>query len=283
MAIEITDIKWLHVELSSKCNAWCPACPRNNNGYGIANNLIEQDLSVDRLEEILSLLPNLHAVQFCGNFGDPIIAHNILDAINISKKYSKKIQIHTNGGLRNTNWWKNLAVVLSDIDHNVWFGIDGIGEIHEIYRQGTSYQKVIDNATAFINQGGIATWQFIPYAHNEHQIKDCIVTSQKLKFSGFKLVKSYRNIQLARNYKTGKEFKLLPTKELQTLIKIPKENTYVDIKNCMHLEQPSIYLAANGKISTCCYFSELNQFDNVIDALYSININHQHCITTCGS
>mgnify|MGYP003335187616 CR=1 FL=1 len=35
------DIKWAHVELSTKCNAWCPACPRNKNGFGLIDGLVE--------------------------------------------------------------------------------------------------------------------------------------------------------------------------------------------------------------------------------------------------
>ena len=35
------NIKWLQVENTTKCNAWCPGCSRNNNGYGLSNFVIE--------------------------------------------------------------------------------------------------------------------------------------------------------------------------------------------------------------------------------------------------
>ena len=282
--LDRNSIKWVHIEPSTKCNAWCPACPRNKNGFGLADGLIEQDLSSARVEEILSCLPNLHAVQFCGNYGDPIAGHNILEIIDTAKKYSSRIQIHTNGSLRNKNWWTELAYQLKDINHDVWFGIDGIGDTHEIYRQGTSYDKIIDNAEAFISAGGHATWQFIPYAHNEHEIRDALKISQKLGFKKFKLAKLYRNKTLARHYQTGEEFLLLPPKEVQSLMRMPKDFLQVKPSDCMHLSQPSVYLAANGKLSYCCYFNETKPFDSLEELfLDSADLAHSKCLSSCGS
>ena len=278
------NIKWLHVESSSRCNAWCPACPRNKNGFGLADDLIEQDLSSLKFQEVLNALPELKVVQFCGNLGDPVIGNNFLELIDIAKKQVKKIQIHTNGSLRNTSWWSNLATQLSTIEHDIWFGIDGLDEIHEIYRQGTSYKKVIENAQAFIASGGNATWQFIPYAHNEHQIKDCLKTSQQLGFKNFKLVKLYRDKKIAKNYKTGEEFDLLPPFVVRSMVRMPKEYTKVDKDNCMHLTPPSLYLSAAGKLSTCCYFDKINSVDSVGKMLYNkLDLSHKICLKNCGS
>ena len=278
------DIKWLHVELSSKCNAWCPACSRNKNGFGLIDGLVEEDLSLIKLEMVLKQLPNLIAVQLCGNYGDPVASAKIIPAINIVKQYASKIQIHTNGSLRNTVWWKKLATLLKDIEHDVWFGLDGLDGVHEIYRQGTSYTKIINNAQAFINNGGYATWQFIPYGHNEHQLKDCIRLSQKLKFKQFKLVKLFRDKKLVKHYQTGDSFELLPPTEFQHIIRMPSVNTQVPESNCMHLAQPSIYISASGKLSHCCYKkSPEHLFDTLDELLYnSANLQDKICLKSCG-
>jgi hypothetical protein len=47
------QIKWLHVEASTKCNAWCPSCPRNLGGQGLSPGLVEQDLDPGRFQTIL--------------------------------------------------------------------------------------------------------------------------------------------------------------------------------------------------------------------------------------
>jgi len=282
--MKASDIKWLHIEASSKCNAWCPACPRNNNGYGLKAGLVEQDLKTDQLANILDQLPQLEGIQFCGNYGDPVIAHNFVELIKLAKVHTQKIQIHTNGSLRTAAWWKELAGLLVDINHDVWFGIDGLEGVHEIYRQGTDYTKIIENAKAFISAGGTATWQFIPYAHNEHQVKDCIRTSQQLGFKQFKLVKLYRDRRLAKHYRTGEEFDLLPPVEFQHLIRMPKTSTVVDTKNCIHLSPPTMYLAADGKLSTCCFFAPVEKFDSIDELLYNkLDLTHNQCLISCGT
>lgn len=282
--MQLSDIGWAHVEASSKCNAWCPACSRNNNGFGLATGLVEQDLSPYRFEEIISALPGLYAVQLCGNLGDPIASSHIDELVDISKKYAKKIQIHTNGSLRNINWWEKFASRLSDIDHDVWFGIDGLAGVHEIYRQGTSFDKIIKNAQAFIDQGGHATWQFIPYKHNEHQVLKCLKLSQEMQFKKFQVAKLYRNKTLARHYKTGQEFDLLPTDSMRSLINIDRVKITVEQKNCMHLNMPSIYVSAAGNISRCCYLAKSEGFHSTTQLLENVStdLTDKTCIRNCG-
>ena len=284
MTLSLGDIRWVHVEASSKCNAWCPACPRNNQGFGLAPDLIEQDLIPVTFEEIISSMPLLHGVQLCGNLGDPIASQYIIEIVDIAKKYAKKVQIHTNGSLRDSIWWKRFAQQLVNVDHDVWFGIDGLAGVHEVYRQGTNFHKIIKNAQSFIEHGGQATWQFIPYKHNEHQIKDCLKLSQKLKFKQFKLARLYRKQVLARHYRTGETFDLLPTESVRALINIDKIKTSVTINNCMHLSMPSIYISSTGKISRCCYLASSETFLSAEQLLTEVNtdLTDQKCINNCG-
>jgi len=283
MTLLVEDIKWFHIEASSKCNAWCPACPRNNNGFGLVNGLVEQDLTPALFEEALVNFPALECVQFCGNYGDPIASSYINELVSIAKKYVKKIQIHTNGSLRNADWWHKFANQLADIEHDIWFGIDGLKGVHEIYRQGTDFDKIMQNATSFIDAGGYATWQFIPYKHNEHQTKDCFKLSQKMKFKKFKLAKLYRKQTVAKHYKTGIEFELLPADSLKLLTNINRPNTTVELHNCMHLSIPSVYMSANGKLSRCCYLSNQDRFTDASMLLNTVtDLSDQLCVKCCG-
>ena len=92
MKLLVEDIKWFHVEASSKCNAWCPACLRNNTGFGLVDGLVEQDLTPAMFEEALINFPALECVQLCGNYGDPIASSYITELVSITKKYVKKIR-----------------------------------------------------------------------------------------------------------------------------------------------------------------------------------------------
>jgi len=280
------DIKWLHVEPSSRCNAYCPACPRNN-GSTQKQEFIQTDLDTEKFEVVVKSLYNLETIQFCGNLGEPVIAHNFLDLIHIAKKHCTKIQIHTNGSLRNITWWKELAALLQDIEHNVWFGIDGINDIHAIYRQGTDYTKIIDNASSFINNGGHATWQFIPFDHNKHQILECMRLSQQLGFKNFKFVKSYRQQQQVNNihWRTKENVSINTPNEVIHLLRKEQniEAMSVQEKDCMHLSYPSVYLSALGKLSTCCYFGNIQWYDDVYQLLESkLDLTHHRCLESCG-
>lgn len=278
-----SEIKLLHVESSTKCNAWCPACPRNKSGFELIDGLVETDLAIDQLKIAIDQLPGLEMVQLCGNHGDPIAGNNILPIVDLCVDRGLKVQIHTNGGLRSTAWWADLGAKLKDHPHDVWFGIDGIGATHEIYRQGTDYNKVIENATAFIDAGGFATWQFIPYEHNQDQVKDAMKISQKLKFKKFKLVKFFRKQRSqVKHWKTGEPFELKLATKLVSVIGTERKKTAPPPEKCMHLSVPSVYIDVQGRFSWCCFrFAE--QFDTLDSLLnQSLNLNHSQCIINCN-
>ena len=285
--MELSAVKWLQVENTSKCNAWCPGCDRNQQGYGLAPGLIVQDLDTNRFAEILQQLPNLETIQFCGTYGDFAAASNVIEHVELALQHSKKIQIHTHGGIRNADWWRKLAEMLQPVEHDVWFGIDGLKGVHEIYRQGTDFNKTIENACAFIQAGGNATWQFIPWAHNEHQIKDCIRESQRLGFKKFKFVFGVRQGPNAYHYRTGKSFELKDWSKAQGTNHWKLEKTQIKISDCSHLREKSIYVNANGTVSACCFFN-LHRSHNTLSELPDLHselttIPNPSCIKSCGS
>jgi sulfatase maturation enzyme AslB (radical SAM superfamily) len=288
--MRLADITWLQVENTTRCNAWCPGCARNQGGYGLTPGLDIVDLAPERLRKVLELLPSLQTVQFCGTYGDTMATRSVLDHLEIAMRYAKKLQIHTHGGFYNTHWWTELASNLKHHDHDVWFALDGLEGVHEIYRQGTDFNKTIANARSFISAGGHATWQFIPWQHNEHQIKDCMKLSQQIGFKKFRLIKNVRSNFQARNWKTGDAI------DIKAWTQTPRFNRreIVFVKNrvfehdCMHLSHPSIYLNANGKISVCCEFN-LHQQHDLFDEIPDIKQELMNrtprptCLQACGS
>lgn len=285
-----TEIKWLQVENTTKCNAWCPACSRNKDGYGLIDGLVLEDLDSSRFEQLLQMFPNLEVVQFCATYGDFAAAKNVLEHTELAKRYAKKIQVHTHGGIRNPEWWREFAQLINDIDHDVWFAIDGLKGVHEIYRQGTNFDKTLENAVSFIEAGGHATWQFIPWAHNEHQIMDCMKLSQQLGFKKFKLVKNVRKDFDGRDWQTGEPIRFKAwshDKRFNKREEIYPVKNQVLLSDCMHLSLPSVYINANGQISPCCEFNTRRMFDK-FDFLPDISAELQSqpnptCLHACGS
>lgn len=287
--MDLSNVKWIQVEATTKCNAWCPGCPRNKHGFGLADHLVIEDLNSARFKEVLELFPNLETVDFCGTFGDAIAANNIIDLTKIAMQHASNILVRTNGSLRSTTWWQEYADLLKHHQHSVWFCIDGLEDTHPLYRQGTDYQKILDNAQSFIQAGGSATWQFIPWQHNEHQIKDCIRLSQQLGFKKFELIKNIRANFSARHYRTGQHY------DIDTWSKNSKLNHFIQPKSkvvpqgCMHLSKPSMYLNANGTLNVCCFFNN-HKANNNPSKLMDISVNISNpattprvCLSYCGS
>ena len=280
------QVKWIQVEATTKCNAWCPGCGRNQGGFGLAEPFEIVDLAVARLEEVLCQLPLLEVVHFCGTFGDAIAAQEIHALVKVAKQHCKKIQLNTNGSLRTTQWWTNLALELQDIEHDIWFCLDGLKDTHEIYRQGTDFDKIIANARAFIDAGGSASWQFIPWKHNEHQISDCIKMSQRLGFKNFRFINNVRSNFQARHYQTGESVNIVTWSKNQNYSRFANLQTHVPESACMHLTQPSVYLNADGKLSSCCWINQsktVDTFDQLPNIRLELTTNPQPiCLKSCG-
>lgn len=280
--IKREDVKWLQVEATTKCNAWCHSCGRNQSGFGLVPFLTLEDLSTDRFEQVASQFPNLEVIHFCGTYGDAIAASNIIELVNIAKRHCKKIQINTNGSLRSIAWWQDFAQLLANIEHDIWFCIDGLNNVHEIYRQGTDFDTVIRNASTFIKAGGHATWQFIPWAHNEHQIKDCIRMSQDLGFKKFEFIKHPRVPIESKDYRTGQPVSILPWSKNTQFSKFESTNRHVPPEACIHISQPSVYLNANGNLSVCCVFNLFKTAES-FEQLGQIDQNsNDTCLKFCG-
>lgn len=172
---DFSELKDIHFEITSRCQASCPMCIRNYHS-GIKNPLLRlTDWSLQDFKNIATteVLTQITGYYMCGNFGDPIINDNLIEMVEYSVSVNPKlnIRIHTNGSARTTKWWADLAKAMPKT-HKVIFAIDGLEDTHSLYRIGTNYNKIIENAKSFIKNGGIAEWCFIKFRHNEHQVEE---------------------------------------------------------------------------------------------------------------
>ena len=222
MYINADKVTMLHVEPTSKCNASCPGCPRNNCGYGVKKSLILQDLDPDIIIAEANKLINLKVIHLCGNVGDAIAykyLNKAVDKIVAQNEFFRIIKankhwtlsIATNGSLRSTKWWEELGKKCNlnlFKSHRIQFGIDGLEDTNHIYRQATNFNKIIDNAKAFIDAGGVAEWQYLKFKHNEHQVDEARQLANDIGFNRFFVQQPY--ITSAYHWKTGEEFYLEP-------------------------------------------------------------------------
>ncbi len=265
---KFSQLKQIHLEISSRCQASCPMCPRKYHGGVINENLKLADWSMEDFKTVFTqeLLAQIDLIYFCGNFGDPIMNNDLIDMCRYVTEHAPNItqRIHTNGGARSTQWWKELYSALPD-NHMVYFALDGLEDTHHLYRIGTTYENVIKNAKAFIEAGGQAEWVFIKFKHNEHQVDEAQSRSKDLGFKRFTVKNTTRFIE-------DKKFNVVDENN-NTLyyLEPPSDNkvTFVDNHtilnhekilreseiNCYVLGTKEIYIDAHKNVFPCCFLA----------------------------
>jgi len=166
-------------------------CARNIHGWSTNPRLQPNELTLDDILNIDEhILNNIEFVNISGNYGDPLMCKDILEIIGyLQKQTTAKICIHTNGGLRGTKVWKQLG----EWDRvEVRFGIDGLADTNHVYRINVRWDLLMNNIKTYINTGGNATWIFLVFFHNQHQVEEARVLAKELKFNKFKTVVSDR-------------------------------------------------------------------------------------------
>jgi len=261
-----SQINNMHIELSSNCQASCPMCARNHHG-GIENPLIKvQDVDLEFFKKSIppSLVERLYGITLCGNFGDPLLNNDLIPIAQYLCDTNPNIQldIHTNGSLRNKIWWEKLASVLT-ARSRVHFALDGLADTHSLYRVGTDWNKIIENAKAFIDAGGNARWVYITFKHNEHQITAAKELAKSMGFESFYEKQTSRFIgdpYFEVMDKSRNVTHRLENPSEQKLIFIDKKTVenYKELFKSAKIEcevanNKSIYVDALGYLWPCCF------------------------------
>lgn len=191
--ITFDQLERVHVELSSACNAACPSCPRNVDGGYTIPWLVPKTMSLSDFKTIFTpdVLQQVKHFLMCGNYGDPIYCKDLPYILEYLRQTNPTVnaKIHTNGGIRSTEWWAELATANNNIE--VVFSIDGLSDTNHIYRRNVIWNRVIENAQSFINAGGSAIWEFLVFKHNEHQVEEASKLATTMGFTNFKVKRPF--------------------------------------------------------------------------------------------
>lgn len=278
------DIKRVHLEITSLCNASCPLCSRNFFGGQVNPYLPQSELSLDDIKKIFppDFVKQLELIYMCGNYGDPMVAVNTIEAFEYFRACSRKIKlgIHTNGSGRTPEWWKRLA---KTVDY-CCFGIDGLKDTNHIYRRRTNWEKIMQSASAFIEAGGYAMWQFIVFRHNENQVEEARELSLKLGFKEFLVRKTYRfltpstgvkrsdspvidkkgNLEYKLEEPVNANFRNSAVVQIEKRMSQPKDfASYLNETeiSCKVSSEKKIYVSAEGLVFPCCWVAGIyNKF-----------------------
>ena len=265
--IKYSQIKSVHLEISSRCNAICPSCPRNFHGVDVIDNYPVCDLRLDQIKKIfpVEFLRQIKNILINGNYGDFVTAR---DALTIVKYFYQanprlSIEVSTNGSAQPKMW-----ASLGKFPAKIAFRIDGLKDTHHLYRQNTDFDLIIDNAKKFIAAGGYAIWTMIVFDHNEHQIEQCRAMSQELGFKQFRVNQEPSNSRnrfpvftpdrrlshLVGDYQGTTDFDLLWQRQNQRdarlNIEYHKESHPIQ---CKAQQANQIYIASDGNVYPCCW------------------------------
>ena len=295
--LDISEIKALQIDITSKCNLMCPQCGRVENGK-LNPRLPLVELSPENYDIIFSQnCPQLKEIVLNGSYGDPV-ASKYIDYL-IEKTESKNIQlkIFTNGSLRVSNWWKNLGKKFSQTNNMVVFSIDGLKDTNSIYRVNSNFDRIMENVQAYIKEGGKARWDFLVFEHNQHQLETAKKLAKKLGFKQFQVkyttrfLSEYFKGQTSKNSKqvynrkkkTQYEIRSAQNSKFEKILKDKYQGSYQNFLNespidCKYKKRKVLFIDFSMRVYPCCwigavlYYSKEIQFNQLIEK-YGITFN----------
>jgi MoaA/NifB/PqqE/SkfB family radical SAM enzyme len=271
--LKLTDIRQVQIELTTRCNARCPMCMRNYRGMDFNSGYPDTELSLTDVKHICQpefLRQLTRGVIFNGNLGDFGSARDGLEIVEWLVSHNVPVHINTNGSVRSSEWWAKFALP----GVSIGWALDGIDqETHVKYRQDTNWNRVIENARAFINAGGYAIWRWIPFDHNRDQESEARLLAEAWGFKQFENIHEGRDRgpvytrmgefshRLGEPYTEHERTNPPPVKELleshltwfdHRTTKSDKDTPTLNMI-CQHKRQQELYIAADGSVYPCCF------------------------------
>ena len=193
---------------------------------------------------------------------------NLIPALKYAKKLKCKIMIHTNGGIAKPNMYRMIAQELKNFSQGViTFSIDGLEDTNHLYRRNVIGKRIIDNASAFIDAGGLARWRMLVFDHNKHQIEECQQLAHDMGFVAFDVNGGYTFTAMdsivseaVEKFKATKKEKARTVKydkkhldNVQRLEKVLEVGLDKGCINCKWQRKQKIQISHTGEVFPCCY------------------------------
>ena len=140
------NLRAVHWEVSSACQATCPVCIRRGM-FGQLGSFEQRYTTLAEFAKAIGHIRNIVSFTFCGNIGDPM-ANPDMSKIARCAKFTQdfaQIRINTNGGIGRTEQYEELG----KLGVTIVFGLDGVGAVNNLYRAGVDWGAVEKNVRAF--------------------------------------------------------------------------------------------------------------------------------------
>ena len=281
-----SSLNSIHIELSSICQAACPACPRFlRNSPNLAPSLVEKSITFENFKKWfpVEITKNINSWIVCGTHGDPLACKDLYEILEyICKNSQGKIQINTNGGLRNPAYFKKIGELfnrysLPNVERYVTFSVDGLKDTNHVYRRNVAWEKVWENLMSYTKTGALAHWDFLLFRHNYHQIDTAreLAKSHNINFilknpfgvdkQGMAVLDKDYNLDYIIEHSTDYGYKTFDPANLNWVPEIPYP---VNAKGCIDCysfrkqdgeKLEEIYVNALGQVVPCCFIGNALQ------------------------
>ena len=287
-----------HIEISSKCTLKCPRCARTE----VPDTLVNTELKLDFFKKNFTpefIENNVEKITFCGDDGDPIYAHDLIEVIKYFKSIkSIKFVIVTNGSYKSTEWWQQLGRVLDANDHIHW-SLDGWDQSsNEQYRVNSNWTSIIEGITAFrFVSDAYMTWDSIAFSFNQDHLEDMQELAKKLGFDQFQLTLSTKfnkvypvyllgdHLQpkdelISNNYRFQRQYTHFNERRpsavgIDTNLKLYQDaKKYDDVLPLCSLGNKGSFINSQGHLFPCCWVANRYSHNNEwLDLARSFDLN----------
>lgn len=265
-----------HIEISSKCTLRCPRCARQE----VPDTLVNTELDLAFFQRNFSpefVKNNIEKITFCGDDGDPIYAHDLVPVIAYFKAIKPlEIVIVTNGSHRKSQWWQDLAGVLTDQD-TVHFSIDGWDDSsNNQYRVNSNFDSIEQGIKTLIANSNCRTvWAAIAFKFNQHKLHEMSDMAQTWGMDAFQLTKSTKFGKVYASYgsndhlqpsdsfisssfrfeRTLTAFKARATNTVHPInLKLYEDSrSFGNVKPLCFVGNKGLYIDAQGRLFPCCW------------------------------
>lgn len=265
-----------HIEVSSKCTLKCPRCARQEVPDGLVNTELELAFFQRNFTPEF-IIKNVEKITFCGDDGDPIYAHDLIEIIQYIKSVKDvEIVIITNGSYKKSKWWTKLGCCLTAKD-SVHFSIDGFdNESNNLYRINSDYSSIIEGLkTLRASSDCQIVWAVIAFSFNQAQLGNIKIRAKELGVDRFQMTKSTKFGSIYANY--GKDDSLEPNIDLisgsyrfeREVSDFTNKTTVIPIINfelyksameqdtkivpLCEIGNKGLYIDARGRLFPCCW------------------------------
>jgi MoaA/NifB/PqqE/SkfB family radical SAM enzyme len=220
---------------------------------GIVENpaLPQATINLTELKRLYTpeFLANATHLKLSGSHGEPTMAQEVIPMLKWVRSINPNIlfQMDTNGSTRTPQWWRELAELFATPKNQtnyVAFNIDGLEDTNHIYRRRTVWKKIMENSQAFIDAGGTATWAFLVFEHNEHQVLKARKMAKDMGFTFFQVkISSRQNVRPIKWVQPPRAWKGVPARGAGKI-------------QCMQQRRDELMLTAQGYFLPCPYIAE---------------------------